>query len=203
MKRAVFIDRDGVICRNRRDHVKSWEEFVFLPGARAALAQLARSDLAVVIITNQAVINRGIMSVDAVEDIHRRMIQAIQVAGGRIDGVFYCPHRPDEQCGCRKPQPGMLLQAARELGIDLERSYLIGDAWSDMLAGQAAGCRCYMVLTGRGRRQFLSCLPKGHNGFRLARNLQDAVRKILARECLATRLPREWYQTSGVWGNTL
>lgn len=190
MRRAVFIDRDGVICRNRRDHVKSWNEFVFLPGARAALAQLAETDLVVVVITNQAAINRGIVSVSAVEDIHRRMIQAIQVAGGRVDGVFYCPHRPDEQCGCRKPQPGMLLQAARELDIDLEHSYLIGDAWSDMLAGQGVGCQCYMVLTGRGRRQFLSCLPKGHNGFHLVRNLQGAVRMILARERSAALLPR-------------
>lgn len=190
MKRAVFIDRDGVICRNRQDHVKSWNEFVFLPGARAALARLAYSDLAVVIITNQAVINRGIVSMEAVEDIHRRMTRAIQVAGGRVDGVFYCPHRPDEQCGCRKPQPGMLLQAARELDIDLERSYLIGDAWSDMLAGQAVGCRCYMVLTGRGRHQFLECVRKGYSGFRLAWNLQDAVRMILAKEQSSARLPR-------------
>jgi len=190
VRRAVFIDRDGVICRNRRDHVKSWDEFVFLPGTRAALARLAESDLAVVIITNQAVINRGIVSVNTVEDIHRRMTQAIQAAGGRVDRVYYCPHRPDEQCGCRKPQPGMLFQAAKELGLDLERSYLIGDAWSDMLAGQAVGCRCYMVLTGRGRRQFLSCLRKGQNGFRLARNLQDAVHMILAEERAAAYLPR-------------
>ncbi len=190
MRRAVFIDRDGVICRNHRDHVKSWDEFVFLPGARAALACLAKTDLVVVIITNQAVINRGIVPADTVEDIHQRMTQAIQAAGGRVDGVFYCPHRPDEQCGCRKPQPGMLLQAARELDIDLEHSYLIGDAWSDMQAGQAVGCQCYMVLTGRGRRQFLSCLRKGQNGFRLARNLQDAVRMILAEERVAARLPR-------------
>jgi D-glycero-D-manno-heptose 1,7-bisphosphate phosphatase len=191
VKRAVFIDRDGVICRNRRDHVKSWNEFVFLAGARAALARLSESDLAVVIITNQAVINRGMVSVETVEDIHRRMTRAIQVAGGRVDGIFYCSHRPDERCGCRKPQPGMLLQAARELDIALEHSYLIGDAWSDMLAGQAVGCRCYMVLTGRGWRQFLTCLRNKQNGFRLAWNLGDAVRMILAREKSLARLPRE------------
>lgn len=199
MRRAVFIDRDGVICRNRHDHVKSWDEFVFLPGARSALARLAESELAVVIITNQAAINRGLVSVDMVEDIHRRMIQAIQAAGGRVDGVFYCPHRPDEQCTCRKPQPGMLLQAARELDVDLRGSYLIGDAWSDMLAGQAVGCQCYMVLTGRGRRQLLSYLRKGlgqgreNNNFRLARNLQGAVRMILA--------DLRGLKSAEVWGN--
>lgn len=182
MRRAVFIDRDGVICRNHRDHVKSWDEFVFLPRARPALARLAESDLALVIVTNQAVINRGITSADTVEDINRRMTQAVRAAGGRIDALFYCPHRPDEQCGCRKPQPGMLLRAARELDIDLRHSYLIGDAWSDMLAGQAVGCRCYMVLTGRGWRQFLSCLRKGHRGFHPAWSLWDAACKILVEE---------------------
>lgn len=163
------------------------------------MARLAESELAVVIITNQAAINRGLVSVDTVEDIHRRMVQAIQAAGGRVDGVFYCPHRPDEQCTCRKPQPGMLLQAARELDIDLTGSYLIGDAWTDVLAGQAVGCQCYMVLTGRGRRQFLSYLRKGlgqgreNNNFRLARNLQGAVRMILA--------DLRGLKSAEVWGN--
>ncbi|MBC7252222.1 MAG: HAD-IIIA family hydrolase, partial [Anaerolineae bacterium] len=161
------------------------------PGARAALARLAHSDLAVVIITNQAVINRGLVSVEAVEDIHRRMTRAIQVAGGRVDGVLYCPHRPDEGCGCRKPQPGLLLQAARELDVDLSRSYIIGDAWSDMQAGQAVGCQCYLVLTGRGRRQFLECVRKGYSGFRLAWNLGDAIRMILMQERVSDRLPRK------------
>jgi len=197
MHRAVFVDRDGVICRNRRDHVKSWEEFVFLPGALDALRRLAQLDLYIVIITNQAIVNRRIVPRATVEDIHRRMVKAIEEGGGHVDQVVFCPHRPDEDCGCRKPQPGMLLQAARDLGIDLMSSYLIGDAFSDMEAGRAVGCDCYMVLTGRGLRQTLRSWTRGRGGFTVKLNLPAAVNAIYRCESSAVeRLP-------GVleWGN--
>lgn len=184
MQRAVFIDRDGVICRNRTDHVKSWEEFVFLPGAKEALARLSRSEFLIVVITNQAIINRGMVPVEVVEDIHRRMVREVEAVGGRIDRVLYCPHRPDENCGCRKPQPGMLLQAAREMGIDLAHSWLIGDALSDMVAARRAGCGRYLVLTGRGRQELVRCWRMGERGFRIALNLDLAVRSLLRRERL-------------------
>lgn len=189
MQRAVFIDRDGVICRNRKDHVKSWEEFVFLPGARDALVRLNRSDFLVIVITNQAIINRGIVSVEVVEDIHRRMVQEVEAAGGRIDRVLYCPHRPDENCGCRKPQPGLLVRAAQEMGIDLSSSWLIGDAWSDMVAARRAGCQRCMVLTGRGRRELIRCWRMGEQGFRVALNLDHAIHALLQREPIARRVP--------------
>lgn len=182
LRRAVFVDRDGVICRNRDDHVKSWEEFVFLPGALEALKRLASSALSIIVITNQAVINRHMVPVEVVEDIHTRMVRAIEVAGGRVDRVMYCPHRPEERCGCRKPQPGLLLMAAEELGLDLSRSYLIGDAKTDMQAGRAAGCRRYLVLTGRGRRELIRCWLDGERGFAVASNLGAAVGMILRRE---------------------
>lgn len=189
MQRAVFIDRDGVICRNCKDHVKSWEEFVFLPGARDALVRLSRSDFLVIVITNQAIINRGIVSVEVVEDIHRRMVQEVEAAGGWIDRVLYCPHRPDENCGCRKPQPGLLLLAAQEMGIDLSASWLIGDAWSDMVAARRAGCGRYLVLTGRGRRELIRCWQRGERGFRIAPDLNAAVRSLLQRERLLWQAP--------------
>jgi D-glycero-D-manno-heptose 1,7-bisphosphate phosphatase len=182
MRRAVFIDRDGVICHNRDDHVKSWEEFVFLPGTLEALARLACIDLDIVIITNQAIINRRIVSAQVVEDIHARMVRAIEMAGGRVDRVMYCPHRPEEHCACRKPQPGLLLMAAEELGLDLSRSYLIGDAETDIQAGQAVGCQPYLVLTGRGRRQLVHCRLQGKWGFTVVSNLGAAVSAILHRE---------------------
>ena len=182
MHRAVFIDRDGTICRNRNNHVRSWEEFVFLPDALEALAQLARSDFYIIVITNQAIINRHMVSAEVVEDIHARMVQAIETAGGRVDRVMYCPHRPDEHCTCRKPQPGLLLKAAEELGLDLAHSYIIGDAESDMQAGRAAGCQRYLVLTGRGRQQLIDCWLHGEQGFRVKSNLGAAVNAILRRE---------------------
>ncbi len=182
MRRAIFIDRDGVICRNRNDHVKSWKEFVFLPGALEALAQLAHSNLPIVVVTNQAIINRGIVPAEVVEDIHARMVQAIEAAGGRIDRVVYCPHRPDEHCACRKPQPGMLLKAAYDLKLDLSQSYFVGDAEADMLAGQAVGCRRYLVLTGRGRQQLIRCWLHGTWGFTVMPNLGMVANGILRQE---------------------
>jgi D-glycero-D-manno-heptose 1,7-bisphosphate phosphatase len=185
MRRAVFIDRDGVICRNRNDHVKSWKEFIFLPGVLEAMARLARLDLYVVVITNQAAINRGIVPVEVVEDIHAHMVRAIEAAGGRVDRVIYCPHRPDEHCTCRKPQPGMLLMAAKDLGLDLSQSYLIGDAATDMQAARMVGSHRYLVLTGRGWRQLIHCLTHGERGFTVRPNIGAAVNAILRQESRA------------------
>jgi len=181
-RRAVFVDRDGVICWNRDDYVKNWEEFVFLRGARKALSRLARLELPIIVVTNQSIINRGIVPVEVVEDIHTRMVRAVEAAGGRIDRVVYCPHRPDEGCACRKPKPGLLIAAAEEFGLDLSQSYLIGDAETDMQAGRAVGCRRYLVLTGRGRRQLIRCWLHGERGFTVVPNLGTAVNAIVRRE---------------------
>ncbi len=180
--RAVFLDRDGVICENRPDHVKNWGEFQFLPGARTSLAALSRLGLAVVVVTNQAVVGRGLVPASVVDDIHRRMMADVASYGGRIDRVVYCPHRPDENCGCRKPRPGLLLQVANEMGIDLCRSYMIGDAASDLMAGQCAGCRTFIVLTGRGLQQLLPALHSVDRQFTITRNLMGATRHILKAE---------------------
>lgn len=183
MRRAVFLDRDGVICWNRYDHVKSWGEFAFLPGALDALAQLAGTNLSIVVVTNQAVINRGMTPQCVIEDIHTRMVSAIEQAGGRVDQVVLCPHRLDQACECRKPKPGMLLKAAEGLDLDLEGSYMVGDACSDIMAGRAAGCeRCYLVLTGRGLEQLSLCYAQVGGDFQVVRNLEHAVRDILRQE---------------------
>ena len=182
MQRAVFVDRDGVICRNRDDYVKSWEEFVVLRGVPKALAWLAHLELHIIVITNQSIINRRMVSADVVEEIHARMVRAVETVGGRIDRVMVCPHRPDEHCACRKPQPGLLLAAAEELDLDLSQSYLIGDAESDMQAGRAVGCRRYLALTGRGWRQLIRCWLHGERGFAVVPNLGAAVSAIIRRE---------------------
>jgi D-glycero-D-manno-heptose 1,7-bisphosphate phosphatase len=182
MHRAVFVDRDGVICRNRNDHVKRWEDFVFLPAVLEAMVRLARLDLYIIVITNQAIINRHMAPAEAVEDIHARMVRAIEAAGGRVDRVMYCPHRPDERCACRKPQPGLLLKAKVDLELDLTQSYLIGDAETDMQAARAVGCRRYLVLTGRGRRELIRCWLHGEHGFRVVPDLGAAVNGIVRRE---------------------
>jgi len=193
MRRAVFVDRDGVICRNRDDHVKSWEEFEFLPGALEALARLAQSDLYIVVVTNQSVVNRHLVSPAVVKQINERMVKAVTTEGGRIERVMWCPHRPEEGCACRKPAPGMLLRAAQELDIDLSHSYVVGDAKSDVQAGRAAGCEHrYLVLTGRGRRQLWRCWWDGERGFHVVANLLGAARAILGHERKLAAIPVAW-----------
>ena len=187
--RAIFVDRDGVICENRSDHVKSWDEFRFLPGAIKGLARLASTEFATVVVTNQAIINRGIISPNMLDAIHGRMIAEAQHAGGRIDRVLVCPHRPDERCECRKPKPGLILQAAAEMKIDLSRSYMIGDAASDLQAGLATGCTCFMVLTGRGMKQSAAAMYNTQVGFRFARDLEHAVEMILYLEAFGVAQP--------------
>lgn len=149
-RRAIFLDRDGVINHNRPDHVKSWDEFAFLPGVLEAFKQLAATDFVTIVVTNQAAINRLLVQDEVVRDIHARMAAAIENAGGRIDRVYYCPHKPEERCDCRKPMPGMYLRAARENGIELARSYVIGDASGDLDAARAIGARAVLVESGRG-----------------------------------------------------
>ncbi len=153
LRRAIFLDRDGVICYNRHNYVKSWEEFAFLPGALDALRKLAQLDYATIVISNQSAIGRGLMAEETAVDINRRMQVEISQHGGRIDGVLTCPHRPEDKCNCRKPQPGLILQAARQSHLDLAHSLFVGDALTDIQAALAAGCQPILVLTGRGAEQ--------------------------------------------------
>jgi len=181
--RAIFLDRDGVICENRPDHVKNWSEFEFLPGVKKSLATLSQLDLPIIIVTNQAVIGRGMVTVETLEDVHRRMVAEIAAHGGRIDRVIYCPHRSEDECDCRKPKPGMLLQAAAEMGIDLTQSYLIGDAAADIQAGQQVGCRTFLVLTGRGVEQSIPTLHSaGRHFVTIARDLREVAGHIFQAE---------------------
>jgi D-glycero-D-manno-heptose 1,7-bisphosphate phosphatase len=149
-KAAVFLDRDGVINRDRPDYVRSWDEFEFLPGVLEAFRILASRPLKIVVVSNQSCIGRGLVGRETVEEIHARMMEAVRKGGGRIDAVYYCPHRPDEDCPCRKPRPGLILRAARELDIDLAASWLIGDDLKDLDAAEAAGVRPVLVRTGHG-----------------------------------------------------
>jgi len=148
---AIILDRDGVVNENRPDHVKSWDEFRFLNGTLKALQQLSLLGVPIVVVTNQAIVGRGVVPQAVVDDIHERMVTAVHMAGARIDQVFCCPHDRDDGCECRKPMPGMLHAAASSLGIDLERSVLVGDALTDVAAGKSVNCKTVLVLTGRGQ----------------------------------------------------
>ena len=151
---AVFLDRDGVIIENRERYVRAWADVAFLPGALAALARLSRRPLAVVIVTNQSAVGRGLLSAAEAEAINAGLLAAIRAAGVRVDAVYLCPHTDADGVDCRKPAPVLLRRAAADLDLDLPRSVLIGDALSDLAAGRAAGVgRVALVRTGRGVEQ--------------------------------------------------
>jgi histidinol-phosphate phosphatase family protein len=179
MQPAIFLDRDGVIIENRPAYVRSWEDVSIFPSALNALIRLAKLPLRVVIVTNQAGIGRGFVSLETVQAINARLTSEIHQAGGRIDGLYLCPHRPEDNCPCRKPRPGMLLRAAQDLEIDLPASVLIGDALTDLGAGRAAGLtRVGLVRTGLGAEQLLQPAAHDYLPFPVYDDLAQAVRRI-------------------------
>ena len=147
----VILDRDGVINHDSDDYIKSPDEWQPLPGSLEAIARLCRADYTVVVATNQAGVGRGLFSLEMLIQIHRKMASRILEKGGRLDSVFFCPHSPAEQCGCRKPKPGMLLEISDRLGIGLSGVPVVGDSMRDLEAAAAAGAMPVMVKTGRGR----------------------------------------------------
>ena len=181
-QRAVFLDRDGTINENRPDHVKSLDEFTFIPGALQAIRRLAATPVAIIVISNQSVINRGLASADTVAAINQRLAEAVRAQGGRLDGIYICPHAPDEGCRCRKPRPGLLRQAQAEHHLDLHGSYLVGDAVTDVELAQSAGCHPILVLTGRGQAQAARLTPQQRAAVHVASDLDEAVTWILDQE---------------------
>ena len=150
---AVFLDRDGVINENRANYVRVVDHVRFIPGALEAVARLARLDCAIVVVTNQSSIGRGLVTLAVSDAINAHVREHIEQAGGRVDAFYVCPHEPEGGCACRKPEPGLLLDAAADLGLDPARSYMVGDALTDVRAGQRAGAQPILVLTGRGAAQ--------------------------------------------------
>lgn len=151
LRAAVLLDRDGVIIENRDNYVRSWADVSIYPQALEALARLHEAGYPVALVTNQSAVGRGLLSLAEAQQINSRLVGAIERAGGRVEGVYMCPHAPDEGCNCRKPRPALIWQAAEELGLDLSGSVLIGDALSDLEAGQRAGVGwTALVRTGRG-----------------------------------------------------
>lgn len=182
--RAVFLDRDGVINHNRPDHVKDWSEFQFLPGALTALRLLTHAGFRIFIVTNQAAVGRGLMPVEALEQIHARLRAIASYHGARIDDIRYCPHRPEEQCHCRKPQPGMLEDLAAKHQINCREAYLVGDALSDIAAGQRVGCQTILVKTGRGASELQKPELRRYPPAFVAPDLLGAVRWMLVEEAV-------------------
>ncbi len=151
--RAVFLDRDGVINRpviraGKPHPPASADEFELLPGVSRAIERLRAAGFRLVVVTNQPDIARGVQTRDGVDAIHRRLRELLSV-----DDIRVCPHDDVDGCECRKPKPGMLIDAAREAGIRLEESFMVGDRWRDVEAGRRAGCRTVFVDNGYDERR--------------------------------------------------
>lgn len=146
LRKAVFLDRDGVINKERIDYVKKVEELLILDVADS-IKKLRDSGFLVVVVSNQSAINRGLTTHENIKQIHYTIQEYLKKKGTQIDAFYYCPHRPDENCNCRKPKPGLLNQATNDLKIDLKSSWMIGDRDSDMEAARLIGCKAIKIAS--------------------------------------------------------
>ena len=138
--KTVFLDRDGVINEQRIDHVKDIDEFKIFSGVGEAIKLLKEKGYLVIIITNQSVIGRKIISETKLEEIHLKLKNYLKQYNTYVDSIYHCPHTPEQNCNCRKPKPGLLIKASEDFNIDLEKSYFIGDSESDLTAASEAEC---------------------------------------------------------------
>ncbi|MEW6607764.1 MAG: HAD family hydrolase [bacterium] len=173
MKRALFLDRDGVINKEiERDggffSPRCFDDFELLPGVKEALEMAKSAGLLIIVITNQPDISRGLMNQAELEKMHKEMMARLP-----IDDLFVCPHSDEDKCDCRKPKPGALLQAAEKWDIDLKNSYFVGDSWKDMEAGKKVHCTTFLIQKGYNKD------VKGYDF--LGPDLYSAVQKIVER----------------------
>jgi len=140
MKKAIFLDRDGVINLEKKDYVKSIKEFQIIDNVPKAIATLKEKGFLIIVITNQSAINRKLLTIEVLNEIHNHLQKILKDNNTSIDYFYFCPHRPDEKCKCRKPSPGMILKAAQEHDIDMNQSFMIGDSLTDIQAAEKAGC---------------------------------------------------------------
>lgn len=146
---AVFLDRDGVLIEDT-NYVGKIERVQLIPDAAVALRRLREAGFRLFVVTNQSGVARGYFTRAAVEDIHRHLDHKLRQSGVAIDHYYVCPHHPDNNCDCRKPKPKFLREAARDYGLDLAHSYMVGDRTTDVTAGKLAGTKTVLVLTGAG-----------------------------------------------------
>ena len=186
--KAAFLDRDGTI-NVEVGYLSKPDDLELIPGAARAVARLNDAGYIVVVVTNQAGVARGYFTEEDVRLVNQRMIEVLGPWGARIDGIYYCPHHPDfgdetyrKDCDCRKPNTGMVTQAAQEFDIDLSRSYVVGDHMGDVLLGINAGARSIHVLTGHGDSEREKLIENSISPVYLASDLTEAVEYILSQD---------------------
>jgi D-glycero-D-manno-heptose 1,7-bisphosphate phosphatase len=196
--RYVLVDRDGVINRRIANGcVTRWKDFEFLPGVLAALRLLKENGYKALVVSNQSCVGRGVLSWQELQAITRRMLLEVALAGGAIDKVYYCPHAPGDNCGCRKPQPELLLKAMEEHHVWPAQIYMVGDSESDMEAAARAGCRGLLVR----RDAFLQDGAVGGAFKNVVSGLQEAAILIISRDTptLQDTIRRGWPNPHSGW----
>lgn len=179
LKGAAFLDRDGTIGEEM-GYVNHIDRFDVFPFAAEAIRQLNEAKIPVIVVTNQSGVARNIFPESLVHQVHKKMVAQLAAGGAWIDAVYFCPHKSEDTCECRKPSPGLLHRAAREHALDLAASWVVGDRYADLEMGYAAGGRGILVMTGYGRGEFElhhGAWPRQPDA--LANNLRDAVAHIL------------------------
>jgi D-glycero-D-manno-heptose 1,7-bisphosphate phosphatase len=181
----LLIDRDGVINKDPggwtpHSYVTDWKYFHFLPGTLEALKILKDKGIKVIVASNQGGVSRGIYNEGELERVNGRMLEEIRKAGGQIEEVFYCIHKDEDNCACRKPKPGMLQAAAKKYGLDLKEMYFVGDDKKDILAGRKAGCRTVLVLSGKSSMKDVESWTEKPD--LIFKNLLETVKTITREE---------------------
>lgn len=174
MRAAIFLDRDGTINREV-NYLSDPDQFELLPGAAETIAGWNTGGWMVVVVTNQSGVGRGYFSAETVQAIHERMQSELAERNARIDAIYCCMHRPDEACACRKPKVELFRRAADDLGIDVQKSYFVGDKWSDVLPAAQLGGRGILLLTGHGETEAANA-PADAPPVATAADLRDAFR---------------------------
>lgn len=183
---ALFLDRDGTLVVERSDPLRRAQDVQLLPGAGAAVARANRAGWPVVLVTNQAALGRGLVSWEEYEDVRAALARALAQHGAHLDLDLCCPHHEREglapyrrACACRKPAPGLLFEAARRMGLERPRGWLVGDAARDVESARAAGVDSVLVLTGKGRSEWARLREQGGRLPRVADDLAAAVELVL------------------------
>jgi len=148
--KLVLLDRDGVINEESDGYIKSAEDWIPIEGSIDAIARLTQADYRVVVVTNQSGIARGLLTIEDLQSIHRKMHESVAASGGKIDAVFFCPHKPDDDCSCRKPRPGLLKSIEKRLDTILVGVPLVGDSLRDVQSAMVVGANPVLVRTGHG-----------------------------------------------------
>lgn len=176
---TAFLDRDGVLNHNRAGtYVTSPDGLRLYAGAPAAVRLLAEKGYRIVVVTNQSAVARGYMTLAASRRVNLRLVTLLKRAGARVDAIYFCPHGPDDNCRCRKPEPGLITEARRESPADMRRSFVAGDKASDLELGRRAGLKAFLVRTGQWRSAPAAAARRGFRDLpALARALPDLKRK--------------------------